>query len=259
MSVQSFLGQRLTAVLVLLGLSVSALAELPETIVQVKKSIVAVGTFQRTRSPPAVFRGTGFVVADGRHVLTNAHVLPDSIDREKSETLAVFYKTQGKDRLRSAKSIAVDKTHDIALLRIAGSPMPVLRLGESSRVREGELYSFTGFPIGMVLGLYPVTHRGIVSSITPIAIPALRANQLDPKLMRRLNEPYRVFQLDATAYPGNSGSPLYHPDTGVVIGIINKVFVKESKENLLSKPSGISYAIPIEYARKLLRSQHLNP
>jgi S1-C subfamily serine protease len=62
-----------------------------------------------------------------------------------------------------------------------------------------------------------------------------------------------VFQLDATAFPGNSGSPLYDPDTGAVVGIINKVFVQETKENLLAKPSGISYAIPIRYALPLLK------
>ncbi len=236
-----------------------ASAELPETIVTVKQSILAVGTYQRTRSPSAIFRGTGFVVGDGRHILTNAHVLPDALDHDQSETLAVFYKSRNKDRLRSARVIAVDRIHDLALLRMAGGPLPALSLGDSAGVREGELYAFTGFPIGMVLGLYPVTHRGIVASITPIAIPALRAGQLDPKLLRRLNQPYRVFQLDGTAYPGNSGSPLYHPDTGVVVGIINKVFVKESKENLLSKPSGISYAIPIEYARKLMRDHNLKP
>ena len=54
-----------------------------------------------------------------------------------------------------------------------------------------------------------------------------------------------VFQLDATAYPGNSGSLLYDPETGEVVGIINKLFVKESKEVVLEKPSGITYAIPV--------------
>lgn len=44
-----------------------------------------------------------------------------------------------------------------------------------------------------------------------------------------------------------------------VAGIINKVFVKVSKENLLSKPSGISYAIPIDYARRLLLRSGLIP
>ncbi len=234
-----------------------SVAALPETVAQVKPSILAIGTFQRTRSPPAVFRGTGFAVADGRHVLTNAHVLPTSLDAAKSEILAVFFRLQDKDQLRSAKVVATDRVHDLALLKIAGDPLPALPLGDSDQVREGETYVFTGYPIGMVLGLYPVTHLSLIASITPIAIPALRADKLDPKLLQRLHKPYPVFQLDATAYPGNSGSPLYHPETGVVVGIINKVFVQESKENLLSKPSGISYAIPIEYAQKLLRKSQV--
>jgi S1-C subfamily serine protease len=68
-----------------------------------------------------------------------------------------------------------------------------------------------------------------------------------------------VFQLDATAYPGNSGSPLYHPETAEVIGVINKVFVKEGRENVLAKPSGITYAIPVQYARQLLQNAGVAP
>jgi S1-C subfamily serine protease len=53
----------------------------------------------------------------------------------------------------------LDKVHDLALLRFSGQPRPAFRLGSSEEVREGELYAFTGFPIGMVLGMRPVTHR----------------------------------------------------------------------------------------------------
>ena len=63
---------------------------------------------------------------------------------------------------------------------------------------------------------------------------------------------FRVYQLDATAYPGNSGSPLYDPASGEVLGVMNMVFVKSTKENVLSDPSGISYAIPVEYLQRLL-------
>jgi serine protease Do len=63
----------------------------------------------------------------------------------------------------------------------------------------------------MVLGLNAVTHRGIISAITPVVIPQVTAKLLEKKIVSRLTAPYNVFQLDATAYPGNSGSPLYQP------------------------------------------------
>ena len=85
----------------------------------------------------------------------------------------------------------------------------------------------------------------MISAITPIAIPQGRAADLDPAVIRRLaSGPFSVFQLDATAYPGSSGSPIYDPATGDVLGIVNMVFVKGTKETALSQPSGITYAIP---------------
>ena len=231
--------------------------DLADTLFRVKPSIVGVGTFKVTRSPASLLAGTGFVVGDGRHVLTNAHVVPDAIESSKHETLVVFSRNSNKVEHRSAKIIAVDSQHDLAILKFAGSTLPPLDLGDSSQVREGQLYAFTGFPIGIVLGLYPVTHRGIISAISPIAIPAYSSRQLNADMVRRLQASYSVFQLDATAYPGNSGSPLYHTQTGTVIGIVNKVFVQNSKENLLSQPSGISYAIPIQYAKGLLKAHNI--
>lgn len=227
--------------------------DIADTVAKVKPSVVGVGTYQRMRSPPVDFRGSGFVVGDGLHVLTNIHVLPEAIDSKKLEILAVFVREGGKETLRPAEVIDEDTQHDLALLKIAGPPLPALSIGNSDTVREGETYAFTGFPIGVILGLHPATHRGMISAITPVATPALSARLVNKKLFDRLQAPYDVFQLDATAYPGNSGSPLYDTDTGNVIGIINKVFVQETKENLLTKPSGITYAVPIRYAEGLLR------
>jgi serine protease Do len=64
-----------------------------------------------------------------------------------------------------------------------------------------------------------------------------------------------VFQLDATAYPGNSGSPVFDPDTGEVIGIINMVLVKAGKESVLAQPSGITYAIPASHLATMIAAQ----
>jgi S1-C subfamily serine protease len=244
---------------VCLGVAAPARAGLPETVARIKPSILGVGSVQLTRRPPGQFVGTGFVVGDGRHAITNAHVLPKELDRERREFLAVLTGAGEQEGVREAAIVAQDPVHDLALLSFKGAPLPALRVADSERVREGERYAFTGFPLGLVLGMRPVTHQGIVSAITPIAQPQLGARTLDPKVVRRLDDPYDVFQLDATAYPGNSGSPLYDAESGQVVGIINKVFVKESKENLLKEPSGITYAIPSRHARELLRKAGLNP
>lgn len=237
------------------GLAQDSLGGLPGAVAAIKPSIVGIGTFQRVRNPPAEFRGTGFVVGDGYHVITSAHVLPEAIDYANLESLAVFVPGgKAPAGIRQAMAVAVDEGHDVAYLKMGGAmPLPAVRLGDSGKVREGEEYAFTGFPIGTVLGLYPVTHRGIVSAISPIAVPAHSARGLSSKSIRRLDVPYDVFQLDATAYPGNSGSPLYSVATAEVFGIMDKVFVQEGKENLLERPSGISYAIPIRYAIDLLK------
>jgi uncharacterized SAM-binding protein YcdF (DUF218 family) len=115
------------------------------------------------------------------------------------------------------------------------------KLSQSGAVKEGQEVLFTGYPIGAILGPHPATHRAIIASVTPIAIPLSRAGELSPQTIRRLSAgQYPVFQLDATAYPGNSGSPLYDPATGEVIGVINKVFVQGTKEAALTQPSGIT-------------------
>jgi len=231
-------------------------ASLADVIEITKKSVVAVGTYMPKRSPRGIFLGTGFAIANGRLIVTNAHVLPKKIEDKSFEKLTVFNRQNKQIKMFEAKVVAVDKEHDIAILQLVNGLLPATGLS-NAKVREGQTVAFTGFPIGMVLGLHPVTHTGIISAISPVVLPMLRSRQLNAKLMKRLQDPYDVYQLDATAYPGNSGSPVYEKETGKVIGIVNKVFIKESKETVLSKPSGITYAIPIRYLDDLLKKNNL--
>jgi S1-C subfamily serine protease len=72
--------------------------------------------------------------------------------------------------------------------------------------------------------------------------------------VRRLREgSFDVYQLDATAYPGNSGGPLLNAETGEVVGVVNMVLVKSTKESALSQPTGITYAIPARFIDELIR------
>lgn len=249
-------GAAVGVVLALLPGTLPLRAGLPEAVERIKPSVVAVGTYVKTRSPPFVFRGTGFAVEDGTLIATNAHVVPETLQTESQETMMVLVPVPGgrTGQAREAKAIAVDKEHDLALLRISGARVPAVTLGDSAAVRDGQSIAFTGFPLGNALGFNPVTHRGIVASQPPIAIPGPTAQQLDPRIVRSLKSgPFTLFQLDATAYPGHSGSPLYDPDSGEVIGVVNMTLVKGIKDAAVGQPSGISVAVPVQFLQELIR------
>lgn len=245
------------AALPLLSLLPAGLQAQPARVIErIKPSIVAIATYQRTRVPQVRFLGTGFAVGSGNVIATNAHVIDTALGAGPDPevlVVAVPAADSGKAQIRTTARIATDTEHDIALVRIEGTALPPLVLRDSGTVAEGDQLMFTGFPIGSVLGLFPATHRAMVAALTPIVIPTASAQQLDPKVVRRLQgTAFKVFQLDATAFPGNSGSPLYDATTGEVVGILNMVFVKGTKEAALTQPSGISYAIPSRHLIELL-------
>lgn len=231
-------------------------ASLPDTIGEIQSSIVAIGTLQKDlRRVKSSFSGTGFVVGDGTRIITNYHVYRSIKDSQQSEGQLVVFSGRGQ----AAKAHPVqlegsDPDRDLALLKLREGRLPPMRLAGNRFLRAGEDVAYTGFPLGMVLGLYPATHRGMISVVTPIVIPADSAKRLTPEQIKRIrNKRFEVYQLDGTAYPGNSGSPVYRPETGEVVAVINSVFVKGSKEAAINDPSGISYAIPVKYVRALLR------
>lgn len=228
-------------------------ADFSRTIAAVKPSVVGVGTYQRTRSPAIRFVATGFAVGDGLSIITNAHSIPELLDSTNLETLGVVVGSGNQVQFRPATLAGLDREHDLAHLRLAGAPLAALAIGDSATALEGRDFAFTGFPLGMALGLHHATHRAMLAAITPAVMPSLGSRNLNPRVLSQLQKtPFLIFQLDGTAYPGNSGSPLYDPETGVVYGIINSVLVKGLKETAITSPSGISYAIPASYIRELL-------
>jgi S1-C subfamily serine protease len=231
-------------------------ADLRTIVPTIKRSVVGVGTFERTRSPSIVFVGTGFVVGDGLDVITNAHVVPAMLAEGKMEQLGIVLPDGEGVRFRPAELVQRDNEHDLAHLRLSGAPLPALELADSDTAQEGQELALTGFPLAMALGLHAATHRATLAAITPIVRPSLGARNLDPRQIAALQRaPFSIFQLDGTAYPGNSGSPVYDPATGKVLGVINAVFVKGLKETAITAPSGITYAIPANYVRDLLRKK----
>lgn len=230
--------------------------DLRAVVARARPSVVPVGTYSATGSPRFGFRGSGFVVGDGHHVATNAHVLPVA-ESDAGSRLAVLAQNAAPGReagdVRFATLTTIDRAHDLALLRLDGPALAPLALAGPDLPAEGTPIVLMGYPIGGALGFSPVTHRGIVASITTVALPAPTASQLDPRALARLRAGnFEVLQLDATAYPGSSGGPVLDADTGLVVGIVNMVLVRGSRETALSAPTGITYAIPVQRLRSLI-------
>ena len=234
----------------------AAARDLPALVARARPSVVAIGTFERLRNPQFRFTGTGFAVDDGNTVATCAHVLP-TLDPATQERLVLAAPAPGGGvRVSSLTLQASNRDVDLAVLRFDGPALPALQLSTPDAAAEGVEVVLIGFPIGAALGLYPATHRGLVAAIAPMAIPTRNSSGLDAGAVNRLRgRPIEILQLDATAYPGNSGSPLLDTRDGRVLGVVNMVTVKGSRENAISAPSGISYAVPSSNLAALLAAR----
>ena len=233
---------------------------LPDLIDRSRQAVVAVGTVAATDNPRFGFRGTGVAVGDGRRIVTCAHVVPNPVEKDLMITVPAAGNASGQPQLRAVKLLRRDAARDLAILELAddkGALVDVLSLaevdGDRPVVREGAAVALMGYPIGTALGVTMATHRGSIAAITRAALPAPSSNALSERAVRQLREGALEFlQLDATAYPGNSGGPLLDIRTGKVVGVVNMVALKGTRESALSAPSGISYAVPVKYVWPLL-------
>jgi S1-C subfamily serine protease len=236
--------------LLLAAAALPVAAGVPEIVQAARASVLPIGRLDPLASPRFGFRGTAFAVGDGRQIVTCDHVVP------AGETPAWVLQRPlpgGGHEWRRLTLMARDPAHDLALLTLEGEPLPALVLAPDNAPREGQDVLVMGFPIGGVLGFQPVTHRGMVSSIAPLALPAANAAALrDAHIAALRRGAFDILQLDATAYPGNSGGPVLDAASGQVLGVINMVLARGGREAALSAPSGISYAIPGRWVRALM-------
>ncbi|WP_215782162.1 MULTISPECIES: DegQ family serine endoprotease [unclassified Paludibacterium] len=157
--------------------------------------------------------GSGFIISADGYVLTNAHVV------SKAEKITV---TLTDKREFKAKLIGADSRTDVALLKIDGSKLPVVKLGKASSLQVGQWVLAIGSPFGLD------------NSVTSGIVSALGRQLPDDNYV-----PF--IQTDAAVNPGNSGGPLFNMK-GEVVGINSQILSRSGGF------MGISLAIPIDVA-----------
>lgn len=162
--------------------------------------------------------GTGFIITTDGYILTNQHV----IENAASVTVQLNSKTEEIP----AKVVGQDRDLDLAVLKIEGSNYPVLKLGDSNKMRVGEWVVAIGQPYGLD---HTVTTGVISAKGRPINIEDRQYKNL--------------IQTDAAINPGNSGGPLLNLQ-GEVIAINTAVN---------ATAQGIGFAIPTDTVNEVLQ------
>ncbi len=179
-------------------------------------------------------RGSGVILSEDGYVVTNAHVVAGArrirllLPRrgEGSSILGTRGDTAG------AQIVGVDLETDLAVLKIEGTGLPYLELGDSEALRPGEIV----FAFGSPLGLDNSVTMGVVSA---------SARQLRP------DDPMIYIQTDASINPGNSGGPLVDA-VGNVVGINTLIFSKSGGSE------GLSFAAPSNIVKNVFEQIRKN-
>jgi len=166
--------------------------------------------------------GSGFVIDDEGHILTNAHVV------EGAKDITVEVGEDGEQR--EATLVGADPSSDVALLDVDESDdLTALELGDSGTTEVGDPVVAIGNPFG----LDRTVTSGIVSA---------KQRQIQAPNGFSISD---VIQTDAAVNPGNSGGPLLDSG-GRVIGI-NSQIASTSGAN-----DGVAFAVPIATAKDVV-------
>ncbi len=168
-------------------------------------------------TPQRQGEGSGFIVSADGYILTNTHVVAGADEVTIRMTDRREY---------SAKVVGMDRRTDVAVLKIEGKDLPVVRLGDPSKLRPGEWVLAIGSPFTFE----NTVTAGIVSA-TGRSMPG--EDGLVP-----------FIQTDVAVNPGNSGGPLFNLN-GEVVGINSQIYSRSGGW------MGLSFAIPIDVANNV--------
>ncbi len=198
-------------------LNISVYKKALPSVVNITSTTVAYDFFYG--AVPQKGMGSGFVIDDQGHILTNYHVIEGARQVEVTTSDKSKYKAQ---------VVGVDPAHDLAVIQIPNSKVPAAEIGDSKSLVVGQKV----FAIGNPFGLSGTMTRGIISSIRSVRGEHGFIDE--------------AIQTDAAINPGNSGGPLLNSH-GQVIGINSMILTGGAEQS-----AGIGFAIPINTAKAVL-------
>ena len=192
-------------------------ARVSPSVVHVTSRVITVDFFWGAM--PSEGTGSGFIIDNEGHILTNYHVV------EGAESVEVILSDETQV---SAQIVGVDPPNDLAVLKISvpdGKLIPV-PLGDSDTLRVGQ----RAIAIGNPFGLDRTLTTGVISALG-------RPLQKDENTVI-----YNVIQTDAAINPGNSGGPLLNA-RGEVIGV--NTAIRQNAE-------GIGFAVTVDTVKRVV-------
>jgi putative serine protease PepD len=175
--------------------------------------------------------GSGFVLDDKGHVVTNNHVVEVAAD---SGEISIML-DGGEER--RASIVGRSPSYDLAVLKVRGGGLVPASIGSSGRLRVGEVVVAIGSP----LGLTSTVTSGIISALSrPVRAGGVGESSY-----------ISAIQTDAAINPGNSGGPLVDL-AGRVIGV-NSAIAQVGVSSGQAGNIGVGFAIPIDQVRRTVR------
>ncbi|MEO8232226.1 MAG: trypsin-like peptidase domain-containing protein [Ignavibacteriota bacterium] len=171
--------------------------------------------------------GSGYIISPDGYIVTNDHVAGNA-------TEITITMTDGSHQ--EAKIVGSDPVSDICLLKIDGSNLPYVELGDSKDIIIGEWAIALGNPFGLFeLNDKPTVTVGVISAT---------GMNLEP-----INERYylNMIQTDAAINGGNSGGALVN-SIGQIIGMNTLIYTAGGVQGNI----GLGFAIPIDKVKKIV-------
>ena len=194
---------------------------------KVSPATVAIYITENKNGIESVSAGSGFIISEDGYIVTNEHVV-ESVGKDDGTNATLKVYVPGYDDPFEAGVVGKDVRSDIAVIKIeCDDDLPVVVLGDSDTLQNGELAVAIGNPLGSFQGTITV---GVVSGVE--------------RTLNNNGYTMSLIQTDASVNGGNSGGPLIN-SFGEVIGVVNAK---------METAEGVGFAIPITPTKTIIES-----